>query len=160
MEKFEVYENNKSCLLNSLLITQKQTMRIFASMYPITKELVIKSSTQIYNDPETNYDYTKMVFEQPIYNDESKFKTREDFETEALLADYNKAKTLERKIYELNRVKDQLPEKLRAQYSQKLEQLKKDLDQEVASAKVEFEHAPVKSSNNEQQSAGHFSITK
>lgn len=93
---------------------------------------------------ETNYDYTKMVFEQPIYNDESKFKTREDFETEALLADYNKAKTLERKIYELNRVKDQLPEKLRAQYSQKLEQLKKDLDQEVASAKVEFEHAPVK----------------
>ena len=93
-------------------------MRIFASMYPITKELVIKSSTQIYNDPETNYDYTKMVLNNPSIMMKSKFKTREDFETEALLADYNKAKTLERKIYELNRVKDQLPEKLRAQYSQ------------------------------------------
>jgi len=144
-KKFEVYENNKKLPIE--LVTYNPETDDAYIRFDVsngTKELVIKSSTQIYNDPETNYDYTKMVFEQPIYNDESKFKTREDFETEALLADYNKAKTLERKIYELNRVKDQLPEKLRAQYSQKLEQLKKDLDQEVASAKVEFEHAPVK----------------
>ncbi len=40
-----------------------------------TQELKIVSSTQIDDGAETNYDYTKLVFAKPIYNDPSLVKS-------------------------------------------------------------------------------------
>ena len=40
-----------------------------------TQELKIISSTQIDDGAETNYDYTKLVFAKPIYNDPSLVKS-------------------------------------------------------------------------------------
>ena len=40
-----------------------------------TQELKIVSSTQIDDGEETNYDYTKLVFAKPIYNDPSLVKS-------------------------------------------------------------------------------------
>ncbi|MGU3126392.1 hypothetical protein ACVXZZ_00340 [Staphylococcus aureus] len=40
-----------------------------------TQELKIFSSTQIDDGEETNYDYTKLVFAKPIYNDPSLVKS-------------------------------------------------------------------------------------
>lgn len=66
MEKFEVYENNKKLPIE--LVTYNPETDDAYIRFDVsngTKELVIKSSTQIYNDPETNYDYTKMVLNNP-----------------------------------------------------------------------------------------------
>ncbi|MBD4550663.1 heme uptake protein IsdB, partial [Xanthomonas citri pv. citri] len=77
-----------------------------------------------------------MEFAQPIYNSADKFKTEEDYKAE--LAPYKKAKTLERQVYELNKIQDKLPEKLKAEYKKKLEDTKKALDEQVKSAITEF----------------------
>lgn len=81
-----------------------------------------------------------MEFAQPIYNSADKFKTEEDYKAEKLLAPYKKAKTLERQVYELNKIQDKLPEKLKAEYKKKLEDTKKALDEQVKSAITEFQN--------------------
>ncbi len=72
------------------------------------------SSSTHFNNKE-NTDYTLMELAQPIYNSADKFKTEEDYKAEKLLAPYKKAKTLERQVYELNKIQDKLPEKLKAE---------------------------------------------
>ena len=50
-------------------------MPIFDSQFQMAQELKIISSTQIDDGAETNYDYTKLVFAKPIYNDPSLVKS-------------------------------------------------------------------------------------
>ncbi|HCZ5694594.1 TPA: heme uptake protein IsdB [Staphylococcus aureus] len=137
--KFEVYEGDKKLPIKLVSYdTVKDYAYIRFSVSNGTKAVKIVSSTH-FNNKEEKYDYTLMEFAQPIYNSADKFKTEEDYKAEKLLAPYKKAKTLERQVYELNKIQDKLPEKLKAEYKKKLEDTKKALDEQVKSAITEFQ---------------------
>ena len=76
-KKFEVYENNQK--LPVRLVSYSPVPEDHAYIrFPVsdgTQELKIVSSTQIDDGAETNYDYTKLVFAKPIYNDPSVVKS-------------------------------------------------------------------------------------
>ncbi|HCX2377064.1 TPA: heme uptake protein IsdB [Staphylococcus aureus] len=138
--KFEVYEGDKKLPIKLVSYdTVKDYAYIRFSVSNGTKAVKIVSSTH-FNNKEEKYDYTLMEFAQPIYNSAEKFKTEEDYKAEKLLAPYKKAKTLERQVYELNKIQDKLPEKLKAEYKKKLEETKKALDEQVKSAITEFQN--------------------
>ncbi|HIA6685983.1 TPA: heme uptake protein IsdB [Staphylococcus aureus] len=138
--KFEVYEGDKKLPIKLVSYdTVKDYAYIRFSVSNGTKAVKIVSSTH-FNNKEEKYDYTLMEFGQPIYNSADKFKTEEDYKAEKLLAPYKKAKTLERQVYELNKIQDKLPEKLKAEYKKKLEETKKALDEQVKSAITEFQN--------------------
>lgn len=138
--KFEVYEGDKNLPIKLVSYdTVKDYAYIRFSVSNGTKAVKIVSSTH-FNNKEEKYDYTLMEFAQPIYNSADKFKTEEDYKAEKLLAPYKKAKTLERQVYELNKIQDKLPEKLKAEYKKKLEETKKALDEQVKSAITEFQN--------------------
>ncbi|HDG5860092.1 TPA: heme uptake protein IsdB [Staphylococcus aureus] len=138
--KFEVYEGDKKLPIKLVSYdTVKDYAYIRFSVSNGTKAIKIVSSTH-FNNKEEKYDYTLMEFAQPIYNSAEKFKTEEDYKAEKLLAPYKKAKTLERQVYELNKIQDKLPEKLKAEYKKKLEETKKALDEQVKSAITEFQN--------------------
>lgn len=138
--KFEVYEGDKKLPIKLVSYdTVKDYAYIRFSVSNGTKAVKIVSSTH-FNNKEEKYDYTLMEFAQPIYNSADKFKTEEDYKAEKLLAPYKKAKTLERQVYELNKIQDKLPEKLKAEYKKKLEETKKALDEKVKSAITEFQN--------------------
>ncbi|HFV7857197.1 TPA: heme uptake protein IsdB [Staphylococcus aureus] len=138
--KFEVYEGDKMLPIKLVSYdTVKDYAYIRFSVSNGTKAVKIVSSTH-FNNKEEKYDYTLMEFAQPIYNSADKFKTEEDYKAEKLLAPYKKAKTLERQVYELNKIQDKLPEKLKAEYKKKLEDTKKALDEQVKSAITEFQN--------------------
>ncbi|HGL3440381.1 TPA: heme uptake protein IsdB [Staphylococcus aureus] len=138
--KFEVYEGDKKLPIKLVSYdTVKDYAYIRFSVSNGTKAVEIVSSTH-FNNKEEKYDYTLMEFAQPIYNSADKFKTEEDYKAEKLLAPYKKAKTLERQVYELNKIQDKLPEKLKAEYKKKLEETKKALDEQVKSAITEFQN--------------------
>ncbi|MBE5666735.1 NEAT domain-containing protein [Staphylococcus sp. SS251] len=138
--KFEVYEGDKKLPIK---LVSYDTVKDYAYVrFPVSngaKSVRIVSSTH-FNNKEEKYDYTLMEFAQPIYNSADKFKTEEDYKAEKLLAPYKKAKTLERQVYELNKIQDKLPEKLKAEYKKKLEDTKKALDEQVKSAVTEFQN--------------------
>ncbi|HDA2146913.1 TPA: heme uptake protein IsdB [Staphylococcus aureus] len=138
--KFEVYEGDKKLPIKLVSYdTVKDYAYIRFSVSNGTKAVKIVSSTH-FNNKEEKYDYTLMEFAQPIYNSADKFKTEEDYKAEKLLAPYKKAKTLERQVYELNKIQDKLPEKLKPEYKKKLEETKKALDEQVKSAITEFQN--------------------
>ncbi len=138
--KCEVYEGDKKLPIKLVSYdTVKDYAYIRFSVSNGTKAVKIVSSTH-FNNKEEKYDYTLMEFAQPIYNSADKFKTEEDYKAEKLLAPYKKAKTLERQVYELNKIQDKLPEKLKAEYKKKLEETKKALDEQVKSAITEFQN--------------------
>ncbi|MCU4263697.1 heme uptake protein IsdB [Staphylococcus aureus] len=138
--KFEVYEGDKKLPIKLVSYdTVKDYAYIRFSVSNGTKAVKIVSSTH-FNNKEEKYDYTLMEFAQPIYNSADKFKTEEDYKAEKLLAPYKKAKTLERQVYELDKIQDKLPEKLKAEYKKKLEETKKALDEQVKSAITEFQN--------------------
>ncbi|UMT81599.1 NEAT domain-containing protein [Staphylococcus roterodami] len=138
--KFEVYEGDKKLPIK---LVSYDTVKDYAYVrFPVSngaKSVRIVSSTH-FNNKEEKYDYTLMEFAQTIYNSADKFKTEEDYKAEKLLAPYKKAKTLERQVYELNKIQDKLPEKLKAEYKKKLEDTKKALDDQVKSAVTEFQN--------------------
>ncbi len=138
--KFEVYEGDKKLPIK---LVSYDTVKDYAYVrFPVSNgatSVRIVSSTH-FNNKEEKYDYTLMEFAQPIYNSADKFKTEEDYKAEKLLAPYKKAKTLERQVYELNKIQDKLPEKLKAEYKKKLEDTKKALDEQVKSAVTEFQN--------------------
>ncbi|EOB8138130.1 heme uptake protein IsdB [Staphylococcus aureus] len=137
--KFEVYEGDKKLPIKLVSYdTVKDYAYIRFSVSNGTKAVKIVSSTH-FNNKEEKYDYTLMEFAQPIYNSADKFKTEEDYKAEKL-SPYKKAKTLERQVYELNKIQDKLPEKLKAEYKKKLEDTKKALDEQVKSAITEFQN--------------------
>lgn len=47
---------------------------------------------------------------------------------------------MERQVYELEKIQDKLPDNLKQEYKEKLAKAKSDLEQEVTSAKPEFEN--------------------
>ena len=123
--KFEIYEGDKKLPVK---LVSYDTAKDYAYIrFPVsngTKEVKIVSSIEL-SGKERKYDNTIMKFAQPITNKASDFKNDEDYKTEKLLAPYNKAKTLERQIYELKKIQDKLPEKLKAEYKKKLEDTQK-----------------------------------
>ncbi len=126
--KFEVYEGDRNLPIS---LVSYDTVKDYAYIrFSVSngqqKPLKIVSSTH-FNNKEEKYDYTLMEFAQPIYNSADKFKTEEDYKAEKLLAPYKKAKTLERQVYELNKIQNKLPENLKAEYKKKLEDTKKAL---------------------------------
>ena len=83
----------------------------------------------------TNKEYydARLVFKKPIQNDTSQFQTQQEYDTEKLLEPYRKSKTLERQVYELEKIQDKLPDNLKQEYKEKLAKAKSDLEQEVTS---------------------------
>ncbi|MCO5361934.1 NEAT domain-containing protein [Staphylococcus argenteus] len=138
--KFEIYEGDKKLPVK---LVSYDTAKDYAYIrFPVsngTKEVKIVSSIEL-SGKERKYDNTIMKFAQPITNKASDFKNDEDYKTEKLLAPYNKAKTLERQIYELKKIQDKLPEKLKAEYKKKLEDTQKALDEQMKSAVTEFQN--------------------
>ncbi|GKS20211.1 TPA: NEAT domain-containing protein [Staphylococcus argenteus] len=138
--KFEIYEGDKKLPVK---LVSYDTAKDYAYIrFPVsngTKEVKIVSSIEL-SGKERKYDNTIMKFAQPITNKVSDFKNDEDYKTEKLLAPYNKAKTLERQIYELKKIQDKLPEKLKAEYKKKLEDTQKALDEQMKSAVTEFQN--------------------
>ncbi|MCS5349681.1 NEAT domain-containing protein [Staphylococcus aureus] len=138
--KFEVYEGDKKLPIK---LVSYDTVKDYAYVrFPVSNgatSVKIVSSIH-FNNKEEKYDYTLMEFAQPIYNSGDKYKNDEDYKTEKLLAPYNKAKTLERQIYELKKIQDKLPEKLKAEYKKKLEDTQKALDEQMKSAVTEFQN--------------------
>ncbi|MCG9858853.1 NEAT domain-containing protein [Staphylococcus argenteus] len=138
--KFEIYEGDKKLPIK---LVSYDTVKDYAYIrFPVsngTKAVKIVSSID-FNNKEEKYDYTLMEFAKPITNKASDFKNDEDYKTEKLLAPYNKAKTLERQIYELKKIQDKLPEKLKAEYKKKLEDTQKALDEQLKSAVTEFQN--------------------
>ncbi|MBE5663239.1 NEAT domain-containing protein [Staphylococcus sp. SS60] len=138
--KFEIYEGEKK--LPVKLVSYDSNKDFAYIRFPVsegTKAVRIVSSIELGGKDE-NYNYTLMEFAQPISNNADKFKTSEDYKLEKLLAPYNKAKTLERQIYELKKIQDKLPEKLKAEYKKKLEDTQKALDEQMKSAVTEFQN--------------------
>ncbi len=70
-KKFEVYENNQKLpvrLVSSSPVPRRPCLYSIPVSDGTQEELKIVSSTQIDDGEETNYDYTKLVFAKPIYN--------------------------------------------------------------------------------------------
>ncbi|HHQ6757116.1 TPA: NEAT domain-containing protein [Staphylococcus aureus] len=139
-KKFEIYEGEQKLPVK---LVSYDTAKDYAYIrFPVsngTKAVKIISSID-FNNKEEKYDYTLMEFAQPIYNNADKFKNDEDYKTEKLLAPYKKAKTLELQVYELNKIQDKLPEKLKSEYKKKLEDTKKALEEQMKSAITEFQN--------------------
>lgn len=81
-----------------------------------------------------------MVFAQPITNNPDDYVDEETYNLQKLLAPYHKAKTLERQVYELEKLQEKLPEKYKAEYKKKLDQTRVELADQVKSAVTEFEN--------------------
>lgn len=80
-------------------------MPIFVSQYLMVLEVKIVSSIEYGENFHEDYDYTLMVFAQPITNNPDDYVDEETYNLQKLLAPYHKAKTLERQVYELENYK-------------------------------------------------------
>ncbi len=60
-----------------------------------------------------DYDYTLMVFAQPITNNPDDYVDEETYNLQKLLAPYHKAKTLERQVYELEKLQEKCQKNIR-----------------------------------------------
>ena len=80
-----------------------------------------------------DYDYTLMVFAQPITNNPDDYVDEETYNLQKLLAPYHKAKTLERQVYELEKLQEKLPENIKPEYKKKLDQTRVELADQVKS---------------------------
>ncbi|MFU0761160.1 NEAT domain-containing protein [Staphylococcus pasteuri] len=139
---FEIYEGDKK--LPVTLVSYDSDKDYAYIRFPVsvgTKEVKIVSSIQLGENKVENYDYTLMVFKQPITNNPNDYKDNETYTVDKLLAPYRKAKTLERQVYELEKLQKTLPDKYKEEYKFKLEKTKAALKQQVQSAIVEFENA-------------------
>ncbi|PTU86642.1 haptoglobin-binding heme uptake protein HarA [Staphylococcus pasteuri] len=139
---FEIYEGDKK--LPVTLVSYDSDKDYAYIRFPVsvgTKEVKIVSSIQLGENKVENYYYTLMVFKQPITNNPNDYKDDETYTVDKLLAPYRKAKTLERQVYELEKLQKTLPDKYKEEYKFKLEKTKAALKQQVQSAIVEFENA-------------------
>lgn len=105
-----------------------------------TREVKIVSSIEYGENIHEDYDYTLMVFAQPITNNPDDYVDEETYNLQKLLAPYHKAKTLERQVYELEKLQEKLLEKYKAEYKKKLDQTRVELADQVKSAVTEFEN--------------------
>lgn len=140
-KKFEVYEGNKKLPVE--LVSYDPDKGYAYIRFPVsvgTRELKIVSSVEFGSNFHEDYDYTLMVFAQPITNNPDDYLDEEAYKLEKILAPYQKAKTLEKKVYELEKLQDKLPEKYKQEYKEKLDQTKEELANQVKSAVIEFEN--------------------
>ncbi|MCS5350035.1 NEAT domain-containing protein [Staphylococcus aureus] len=139
-KKFEIYEGDKKLPVE---LVSYDSDRDFAYIrFPVsdgTKEVKIVSSIEYGENIHEDYDYTLMVFSQPITNNPNDYTDEETYNLQKMLAPYKKAKTLERQVYELEKLQEKLPEKYKPEYKKKLDETKIELDKQVKSAITEFE---------------------
>ena len=139
-EKLEVYNGDTKLPVNLVSFdSEKDYAYVRFPVTDGTKEVRVLATIVWGGSNRDNYD-ARLVFKQPIQNDTSQFQTQQEYDTEKLLEPYRKAKTLERQVYELEKIQDKLPDHLKQEYKEKLAKAKSDLEQEVTSAKIEFEN--------------------
>ncbi|GBT27682.1 TPA: NEAT domain-containing protein [Staphylococcus aureus] len=140
-KKFEVYECDKKLPVE--LVSYDSDKDYAYIRFPVsngTREVKIVSSIEYGENIHEDYDYTLMVFAQPITNNPDDYVDEETYNLQKLLAPYHKAKTLERQVYELEKLQEKLPEKYKAEYKKKLDQTRVELADQVKSAVTEFEN--------------------
>ncbi|HHC9418771.1 TPA: haptoglobin-binding heme uptake protein HarA [Staphylococcus aureus] len=140
-KKFEVYEGDKKLPVE--LVSYDSDKDYAYIRFPVsngTREVKIVSSIEYGENIHEDYDYTLMVFAQPINNNPDDYVDEETYNLQKLLAPYHKAKTLERQVYELEKLQEKLPEKYKAEYKKKLDQTRVELADQVKSAVTEFEN--------------------
>ncbi|HFE5060146.1 TPA: haptoglobin-binding heme uptake protein HarA [Staphylococcus aureus] len=140
-KKFEVYEGDKKLPVE--LVSYDSDKDYAYIRFPVsngTREVKIVSSIEYGENIHEDYDYTLMVFAQPITNNPDDYVDEETYNLQKLLAPYHKAKTLERQVYELEKLQEKLPEKYKAEYKKKLDQTRVELAYQVKSAVTEFEN--------------------
>ncbi|HEI7102207.1 TPA: haptoglobin-binding heme uptake protein HarA [Staphylococcus aureus] len=140
-KKFEVYEGDKKLPVE--LVSYDSDKGYAYIRFPVsngTREVKIVSSIEYGENIHEDYDYTLMVFAQPITNNPDDYVDEETYNLQKLLAPYHKAKTLERQVYELEKLQEKLPEKYKAEYKKKLDQTRVELADQVKSAVTEFEN--------------------
>ncbi|SGT61627.1 cell wall surface anchor family protein [Staphylococcus aureus] len=140
-KKFEVYEGDKKLPVE--LVSYDSDKDYAYIRFPVsngTREVKIVSSIEYGENIHEDYDYTLMVFAQPITNNPDDYVDEETYNLQKLLALYHKAKTLERQVYELEKLQEKLPEKYKAEYKKKLDQTRVELADQVKSAVTEFEN--------------------
>lgn len=140
-KKFEVYEGDKKLPVE--LVSCDSDKDYAYIRFPVsngTREVKIVSSIEYGENIHEDYDYTLMVFAQPITNNPDDYVDEETYNLQKLLAPYHKAKTLERQVYELEKLQEKLPEKYKAEYKKKLDQTRVELADQVKSAVTEFEN--------------------
>lgn len=140
-KKFEVYEGDKKLPVE--LVSYDPDKDYAYIRFPVsngTREVKIVSSIEYGENIHEDYDYTLMVFAQPITNNPYDYVDEETYNLQKLLAPYHKAKTLERQVYELEKLQEKLPEKYKAEYKKKLDQTRVELADQVKSAVTEFEN--------------------
>ncbi len=140
-KKFEVYEGDKKLPVE--LVSYDSDKDYAYIRFPVsngTREVKIVSSIEYGENIHEDYDYTLMVFAQPITNNPDDYVDEETYNLQKLLAPYHKAKTLERQVYELEKLQEKLPEKYKAEYKKKLDQTRVELADQVKSAMTEFEN--------------------
>ncbi|HDK7562132.1 TPA: haptoglobin-binding heme uptake protein HarA [Staphylococcus aureus] len=140
-KKFEVYEGDKKLPVE--LVSYDSDKDYAYIRFPVSngaREVKIVSSIEYGENFHEDYDYTLMVFAQPITNNPDDYVDEETYNLQKLLAPYHKAKTLERQVYELEKLQDKLPEKYKAEYKKKLDQTRVELADQVKSAVTEFEN--------------------
>ncbi|HIA6775832.1 TPA: haptoglobin-binding heme uptake protein HarA [Staphylococcus aureus] len=140
-KKFEVYEGDKNLPVE--LVSYDSDKDYAYIRFPVsngTREVKIVSSIEYGENIHEDYDYMLMVFAQPITNNPDDYVDEETYNLQKLLAPYHKAKTLERQVYELEKLQEKLPEKYKAEYKKKLDQTRVELADQVKSAVTEFEN--------------------
>ncbi|HCD4248651.1 TPA: haptoglobin-binding heme uptake protein HarA [Staphylococcus aureus] len=140
-KKFEVYEGDKKLPVE--LVSYDSDKDYAYIRFPVsngTREVKIVSSIEYGENIHEDYDYTLMVFAQPITNNPDDYVDEETYNLQKLLAPYHKAKTLERQVYELEKLQEKLPEKYKAEYKKKLDQTRVELADQVKSAVTELEN--------------------
>ncbi|CDR25902.1 NEAT domain-containing protein [Staphylococcus schweitzeri] len=140
-KKFEIYEGDKKLPVD--LVSYDSDKDYAYIRFPVsdgTREVKIVSSIEYGENIHEDYDYTLMVFAQPITNNPDDYIDEETYNLQKLLAPYQKAKTLERQVYELEKLQEKLPEKYKAEYKKKLDQTRIELADQVKSAVTEFEN--------------------
>ncbi|HHC5311077.1 TPA: haptoglobin-binding heme uptake protein HarA [Staphylococcus aureus] len=140
-KKFEVYEGDKKLPVE--LVSYDSDKDYAYIRFPVsngTREVKIVSSIEYGENIHEDYDYTLMVFAQPITNNPDDYVDEETYNLQKLLAPYHKAKTLERQVYELEKLQEKLLEKYKAEYKKKLDQTRVELADQVKSAVTEFEN--------------------
>ncbi|HDC8130420.1 TPA: haptoglobin-binding heme uptake protein HarA [Staphylococcus aureus] len=158
-KKFEVYEGDKKLPVE--LVSYDSDKDYAYIRFPVsngTREVKIVSSIEYGENIHEDYDYTLMVFAQPITNNPDDYVDEETYNLQKLLAPYHKAKTLERQVYELEKLQEKLPEKYKAEYKKKLDQTRVELADQVKSAVTEFENVtPINDQLTDVQEA-HFVV--
>ena len=150
MANYQVFKDGKQLPLEVMSFDPKSEYAVLRVDVPTkTKELVIKAAQYYANARHEDFE-TKLVFGTELINDKAKYDTQDEYAKKKLLEPYNKAITLEDKIYEVKKLQEKLTDdKEKAKYAKEQKELEAKLAKEIETAKTEFENAPVKTVKEE-----------